>query len=342
LRETIPYFVNPRLGFVQASQFYRDQNLNSVTSGAWEQQTLFFGAICKGKNRMNAVTMCGTNMVARRDALEEVGGMHEGSIAEDFVTGFLMHKNGWQSFYVPQVLAQGLAPEDFQSYYKQQYRWARGSLDLLFRHNLLFTKGITWKQRIQYLSSVSFFLSGWVVLIDALIPIAFFFTGLYPVYTSTMLIATIFLPYILLTLYIIQRSSNSSFTYRALSFSMSGFHIHISSSISSFFRKKSSFSITSKVAQEGNFLGFVIPQLIYIPLVIVGATYSAIHFGLTPAWAANMSWATLNAVVFMEFIKCAMPQPHSLPKPAYIPETNIPPKRIAGKRAVVSSAIEML
>ncbi len=323
LRETVPYFVNPRLGFVQTSQFYRDQDLNKVTSGAWEQQTLFFGAICKGKNRLNAATMCGTNMVARRGALEDVGGMNEGSIAEDFVTGFMMHKKGWQSFYVPQVLARGLAPEDFQSYHKQQYRWARGSLDLLFRHNLLFTRGLTWKQRIQYLSSVSFFLSGWVVLIDALIPVAFFFTGLYPVYTSTMLIATIFLPYIMFMLYTLQRASNFSFTYRALSFSMSGFPIHIGSSASSFLRKKTSFSITSKIAQEGNFLGFVIPQLIYLPLVIVGAVYSALYFGITPAWAANVSWATLNAVIFIEFISCATPQGAVQLQQQYIPQSAI-------------------
>lgn len=315
LRETAPYFVNPRLAFVQTSQFYRDQEMNHVTAGAWEQQALFFGAICKGKNRMNAASMCGTNMVVRRDALEEVGGMCEDSIAEDFVTGFMMHKRGWQSLYVPQVLAKGLAPEDFLSYFKQQYRWGRGALDLIFKHNLLFTKGLTMSQRIQYLSSVSFFLSGWVVLIDAIIPIVFFFTGLYPIYTSTMLIATIFLPYILLTLYTIQRASNFSFTYRALAFSMSGFHLHISSTFSSLFRKKSSFSITSKVAQEGNFVSLVLPQVGYVMLAAGGAVYSALHFGLTPAWAANMSWAFLNAMIFTEYIKGALPQPALSPEP---------------------------
>lgn len=316
LRETMPYFANPRLGFVQTSQFYRDQSMNTVTSGAWEQQALFFGAICKGKNRLNAVTMCGTNMIVRRQALEEVDGMCENCIAEDFVTGFLIHKNGWQSLYVPKVLAKGLAPQDFLSYYKQQYRWGRGALDLIFRHNLLFTRGLTWKQRVQYLSSVSFFLSGWVVLIDALLPVIFFFTGLYPIYSSTMLIATIFLPYILLMVYTIQRASNSSFTYRALAFSMSGFHIHISSSLSSLFRKKSSFSITSKVAQEGNFIGFVIPQMCYVGLVAFGMVYSAVYFGITPAWGANVSWAVLNAMIFMEYIRGALPQSTFVPAEA--------------------------
>ena len=44
--------------------------------------------------------------------------------------------------------AEGLAPEDFLSYYKQQYRWARGALDLLFREGILFTPGFTIAQRI--------------------------------------------------------------------------------------------------------------------------------------------------------------------------------------------------
>ncbi|HEX4104017.1 MAG TPA: glycosyltransferase [Candidatus Paceibacterota bacterium] len=310
LRETVPYFADSQLAFVQTPQFYKNSETNFVAGGAWEQQSLFFGPICKGKNRLNAVTMCGTNMVVRRTALMEVGGMYEGSIAEDFITGFFLHKNGWKSLYVPKVLARGLAPEDFLAYTKQQARWARGSLDLIFQHNLLFTRGITFKQRMQYLSSVSYFLSGWVVLIDAIIPLMFFFTGQFPIQTSTMALATVFIPYILLMLYTIQRSSNSSFTYRALAFSVAGFQIHIASSVASFFRRKSGFSITPKRAQRGNFLYLTVAQMAYIPLVVAGAAYSVVHAHgvVTPAWVANFSWGLINAVVFAKYVRAAAPQ----------------------------------
>lgn len=319
LAETVPYFADPKLAFVQTPQFYKNHDVNFVAGGAWEQQALFFGAICKGKNRMNAVTMCGTNMVVRRAALMEVGGMYEGSIAEDFLTGFLLHKHGWKSVYVPKVLAKGLAPEDFLSYVKQQSRWSRGSLDLIFRHNLLFTRGITFKQRIQYLSSVSYFLSGWVVLIDAVIPLVFLYTGQFPIQTSTMALAAVFIPYMLMMLYAIQKSSNSSFTYRALAFSLAGFPIHISTSLASFFHAKSNFSITAKKAQRGNFLHLAFFQMLYIPLVVAGATYSLARTGMiTPAWTANFAWGMINGIVFAEYIRAAMPQAESAPVPAFL------------------------
>lgn len=329
LKETIPYFKDRLLGFVQTPQYYKNNSKNFLAGGAWEQQALFFGPICRGKNRFNAVTMCGTNMVIRRTALEEVDGMDESSIAEDFITGYKMHERGWKSLYVPKILARGLAPEDFLGYYKQQARWARGSLDLLFRENLLFSPRLTAAQRIQYLSSVSYFLSGWVVLIDAIIPLAFFYLGIFPIHTSTMMLAMVFIPYMLMMLYVIQRSSNSSFSYRALAFSVSSFPIHITASLSSLLRIRSSFSITPKRAQAGNFLSMVWLQIFYVPLVVFGAAYALVAAGwiITPAWIANVDWGIINAAVFIAFIKAAAPQgEHGEPsaRDEFVP-SNAPP-----------------
>src|SRR3989344_559683 len=176
LSKTAGYFADTSMGFVQTPQYYKNHNANFIAAGSWDQQALFFGAILKGKNRLNSTTMCGTNMLIRRESLLEVGGMCEKSIAEDFITGMFIHEKGWKSAYVPEVLAEGLAPEDFLSYYKQQFRWARGSLDLVFRYHIFLRRGLSLVQKIQYLSSVSFFLSGLVVFMNACIPLIFFFT----------------------------------------------------------------------------------------------------------------------------------------------------------------------
>ena len=308
LKKTAGYFADPRMGFVQSPQYYRNHAENEVTQGSWEQQALFFGAICKGKNRMNAVTMCGTNMVIRRHALAEVGNICEDSIAEDFVTGLFIHRRGWKSCYVPEVLAEGLAPEDFLSYYKQQYRWARGSLDVLFRYNLIFGRGLTMSQRIQYLSSVSYFLSGLVVLMNVCIPLVFLFTGLMPLQISTMLLAAVFLPYIFVTIYVLQASTNFSYSFKSLAFSMAGFNIHISAILASIFRTKSSFSVTSKQKIAGNFISLVIPQIAYIVLVAAGTVVALMRDGVTASFMSNMAWAVLNVAIFSKFIGVAMPQ----------------------------------
>ena len=304
LIKTIPYTVDPKVAFIQSPQFYKNYDLNYVTLCSWAQQELFFGPLCKGRNRSNSVSMCGTNMVLRRSALVSVDGMNS-SITEDFMTSVLMHQKGWKSVYVPEVLAEGLAPEDFLSYSKQQYRWARGSLDVIFRNNLFFTKGLTWKQKIQYFSSASFYLSGVVVIIDAVIPLVFLFSGQVAIITSTMKLAAIFIPYIFITMYILEKSTNYSFVFRGLAFSMSSFAIHILALLSSVFGVNTKFSITPKKRQSGNFLYLVAPHIVYIVLVGVGMVVAFHRDGLTASFITNSVWALLNVSVFIPFIFAA-------------------------------------
>ena len=162
----------------------------AVAGTAWEQQKLFFGPICRGLSRRGAAFMCGTNMVIRRKALDEVGGMCEDNIAEDFLTSFFMHQRGWQSVYVPIVLAEGLAPEDLGSFYKQQYRWARGSLEIVFKYNPFFRRGLTMSQRFEYLVASSYWLSGFIVLLNLLLPLTFGL-GTVNIYTQIGLVTLI-------------------------------------------------------------------------------------------------------------------------------------------------------
>ncbi len=307
LAKTMGYFASPDVAFVQTPQYYKNQESSYVARAAWEQQELFFGPICKGKNRWNAVAMCGTNMVIRRTALMEAGGMREESIAEDFVTGIEIHKQGWRSIYVPEVLAEGLAPEDFLSYYKQQLRWARGSLDALVRFNLLFTRRLTLSQKIQYLSSVSFFVSGLVVMMNALFPIIYLITGQQPFTVTTMALAAVFLPYMLLTLYILQRSSGRTFTFNALAFAMGNFWIHASAVAAALTGRKSAFSVTSKRGLEGSFLDLTVPTLTYFAVFAAAATVGIARSGFSPSVANNLAWGLFNCAVFFPVVYAASP-----------------------------------
>ncbi len=205
-----------------------------------------------------------------------------------------------------EVLAEGLAPEDFLSYYKQQFRWARGALDV-FGRGFFAKKGLTWVQKLQYFSSVSFYFSGVVVLMNALIPVIYFFTGTVLLKISTMLLAVVFIPYIFLTLYILQESSNFSFTFRALTFSMGGFNIHIKAIWTALTRQKSAFSVTPKEQQYGNFVNLVIPHIAYITIVLIGIVVAVMREGTSAAFVANLAWAGLNVGVFVPFIYAALP-----------------------------------
>jgi len=316
LAKTVPYFVNARVAFVQTPQFYKNFDANYLTNGSWAQQEIFFGPICKGKNRLNSATLCGTNMVLSRAAFSQVGGMCTDSIAEDFVTGLLLHARGYTSVYVPEVLAEGLAAEDLQSYSNQQFRWARGAFDVIFRYNPLFMRGLSWAQRVQYLSSASFYLAGIVVVIDALLPLMFFYTGAVAIQMSSMLLAAIFLPYIFLTLYMIGRVSKSSFTFQSLGFSMGSFGIHTSAFFAAITGRKNTFLVTSKQALRGNFIPIIKWHLLYCVVALVGIVVAFDREGITASLLNNGMWALLNMSIFAPFIKTALPARAAAPATA--------------------------
>jgi len=305
LQKMMGYFSDKKVAFVQSPQYYKNHDENMVTGGAWDQQALFFGAILQGKDNSNTAFMCGTNMVLRRSALIEAGGMSEESIAEDFLTSLLIHQKGGKSVYVGEVLAEGLAPEDFLSYYKQQFRWARGSLEVVFRYNPLFRRGLTFSQRVQYLSSASFYLSGLIVFLNAMLPLIYFYAGLEPLAISTMTLALIFLPYIFIVLYTIQLTSNFSYTFRALSFSLSSFPIHIKAVWQILTRQKSGFVVTSKKKLSGNHGYLVTPHLVYIGLVIFGIVIGSLREGFTPSIITNTAWSFIYIAIFLPFISAA-------------------------------------
>ncbi len=326
LKETVGHFSDEKVAFVQTPQFYENYLTNELTKSAWEQQELFFEPICRGKNRLNSTFMCGTNVIIKRSALEEVGGMCETNIAEDFITSLFIHKRGWKSIYVPKILAKGLAPEDFLSYYKQQLRWARGSLEIVFKYNPLFSKHLTFAQKIQYLASASFYLSGIVVAIDALLPLAYLYTGRAPLNTSTLALALIFLPYIFFNMYALRLSNNLNYTFRALAFSVSSFSIFVTALWGVLGGKKAKFAVTSKTKIDGSFYYLAWPHLCYIALAIGGFFAAAQREGLNASVITNISWAVLNISFFVPFIEAAVNKLPSLSLSSLKPNFNFSKK----------------
>jgi len=61
-----------RLAFVQTPQFYSNTS-NRVAHGAALQQAVFYEYICDGKSMQEVMPCCGTNVMFRIAALEEVG-----------------------------------------------------------------------------------------------------------------------------------------------------------------------------------------------------------------------------------------------------------------------------
>ena len=183
LTRTLPYFADPQRALVQTPQhFYNTDSFEHLRPGEdLHEESLFYRVIQAGKNRSGAAFWCGTNSVLRVRALREIGGVATESLTEDFHTTMKLHRAGWRSAYHKEVLARGLAAGAPDAFYAQRRRWGRGAMQVLRHDNPLTVRGLTLRQRLGYLYSLSAWFDSWRTLGMALVPVAVLFTGLFPV-----------------------------------------------------------------------------------------------------------------------------------------------------------------
>ncbi|MEM9790679.1 MAG: glycosyltransferase, partial [Planctomycetota bacterium] len=109
LDKTVPYFENPKVGFVQCVQAYSNQNDSLIAKGAAEHTYHFYGPMMMSMNTYGTVQAIGANCTFRRAALDSIGG-HAAGLSEDMHTSMRLHSAGWESVYVPENLSRGLVP----------------------------------------------------------------------------------------------------------------------------------------------------------------------------------------------------------------------------------------
>ena len=137
------------------------QPAHLVSRGAGYMQTVFYRFIQPGRNHFNAAFCVGTNVIFRRPAIDDIGGIYTDSKSEDVWTSLMLHERGWRTIYIPTTLAVGDAPETIEAYTKQQLRWATGGFEILLTHNPLSPRRkLTLDQRIMYLVTATHYLTG--------------------------------------------------------------------------------------------------------------------------------------------------------------------------------------
>lgn len=180
LIKTIPPFADPSVGWVQTGQYYRNLDY-PISRWAHDQQLLFYRVLCPGKATVNGAFICGTNVVIRAAALDEIGGLPQDSVTEDLAASILLHPR-WRGLYLTDVLAQGLGPADLAAYFTQQRRWATGTFGVLFRHwraiLLPRHRGLSLPQRLQYVLCCTHYFGGLRDLICLLAPLCFLCLGI--------------------------------------------------------------------------------------------------------------------------------------------------------------------
>ena len=170
IQRTLPLFHDPRIAAVQTPQVYSNEE-TIFAKGSKYFQNLFYTYLQPGKHLLNSAFCVGTNVIFRKKALAEVGGIAELEHSEDIFTTINLLEHGYKVSFLNEQLAVGLSPTSLISFYTQQYRWARGGLLMLLKHNTLFNRRLHPEQRLQFFLSNFYYLSGISVIIYLLSPL---------------------------------------------------------------------------------------------------------------------------------------------------------------------------
>ncbi|MDQ1606921.1 MAG: hypothetical protein QOJ18_1288 [Microbacteriaceae bacterium] len=347
LYETVPFFVDDKVAFVQTPQAYGNMT-NLISSGAGFMQSVFYRFIQPGRNRFNAAFCVGTNVVFRRTAILDVDGISTDSKSEDVWTSLRLHERGWRSIYIPVTLAIGDAPETVEDYTKQQLRWASGGFEILMRKNPLSPRThLTMDQRLQYMVTATHYLVAITPFMLLLVPPLEIYFDLRPVNLTVTWVTWLlfYLGFYGLQI-LLAFHTMGSFRFETLVMATVSFPIYLRAFINVFSGKEQKWHVTGAAGKRSSPFNFMIPQVlifVFLSLTSIVAVYKDIgHQTVTLATA----WNVTNTVVFGVFIVAALGEAHAArvaepARPELYPTfgRRVAPVRTAAARPVIASTM---
>ncbi|MBZ9602957.1 glycosyltransferase [Phyllobacterium chamaecytisi] len=190
LQRTLPLFIDPGIGIVQTPQHFF--NVDPVQSNLgleniWpDEQRLFFDEMAPSRDAWDVSFCCGSCSIARREALDTIGGFPTESITEDLLSTLSMLNKGYKTRYLNERLSMGLAAENLTGYFIQRERWCQGGIQTLYLHNgPLRGPGLSLFQRIMFLP-MSWIVQYPVRLTILIVPVVYLWIGALPLYFTSV------------------------------------------------------------------------------------------------------------------------------------------------------------
>ena len=123
----------------------------------------FYRSQLLSRNAANATFPCGSGVIWRLAALEQIGGFPTWNLVEDLQSGVEALRRGWRGCYLPIVGAVAQhSPEDVANVFKQRGTWAIDTVRLMIWGNL---RGLNIRQRLQFSETLLFYLHAFTVLV---------------------------------------------------------------------------------------------------------------------------------------------------------------------------------
>ncbi|MYR44310.1 bifunctional polysaccharide deacetylase/glycosyltransferase family 2 protein [Streptomyces sp. SID5910] len=134
VRHLVQPFADPGVGAVAGNAKVGNRR---TLIGAWQHIEYVMGFNLD--RRMYDLLRCmptipGAIGAFRRDAVLEVGGMSDDTLAEDTDITIALHRAGWRVVYQEHARAWTEAPGSLKQLWSQRYRWSYGTMQALWKH----------------------------------------------------------------------------------------------------------------------------------------------------------------------------------------------------------------
>lgn len=241
-------------------------------------------------------------------------------VSEDIYTSIVLHQDRsrrWKSVLHPDVESRMLSPQDLLTWTIQRFKYAGGSLDILFHDNPLTARGMSLGQRLMYLTTFWSYLGAvWncLFLIAPLIYLAF---GVTPVSAYTRDFFVHALPFLIVNEIAFMVGTWGLSGYKGKVSYLASFPISLRALWAVIRKQKIKFPVTPKERQTGNFLHLVYPQLAVMIATVAAFLWAAVALTLgygsytLGGLIANGLWGLNNILAMSIMVRAAMWKPES-------------------------------
>jgi len=255
----------------------------------------------------------------RQDAvMAEVLTPYRFHVSEDIYTSILLHSDherGWKSALQPTVESRMLSPQDLQAWTVQRFKYAGGSLDILWNDNPVFRPGLTLAQKLMYGSTFWSYLGALWNPVFLLGPVIYLFTGISPVaaYSPDFFLHAV--PFMVLMELAMMVGTWGAGGFAAKASYIAFFPLGLRAIATVLRGRKISFPVTPKDRQSGRFLHLIRPQLAVIALTLAAALWAigqeVLGLGTHSASgiATNLAWGCFNCLAMASMLRAALWQP---------------------------------
>lgn len=239
-------------------------------------------------------------------------------VSEDIYTSILiqsMPDQTWKSVLHPGIETKMLSPLDMQSWAMQRFKYAGGTLDILWNDNPLFRSGLSIRQKLMYAATFWSYLAPLWNVIFLCAPVIALFSGMSPVEAYSSEFFLHLLPFLICHELAAAAACWGVDNRKGKMLNLAFFSINLQALWAVLRGQEIKFKVTPKHRKDDLFLSLVAPQIAVVLLTLAAIAYAGIDILLTGdtqalgTFVVNGFWGLSNAWAMTVLIFAALWRP---------------------------------